>query len=149
MNAPSFRARRATLDDLPVLRPLWSAGQLDALHLEKRLTDFQVAETTEGQLVAAIGLQVDGTHGLIHSECFLDAAQIDTLRPLFWERLLTVAHNRGLTRLWTLERIPFWHEHGFRKIEAEIKRKFPPAFGDPDVEWLTRSEEHTSELQSH
>ncbi|MBI5775100.1 MAG: hypothetical protein HZA89_15355 [Verrucomicrobia bacterium] len=137
MNPPSFNARRATLDDLPVLRPLWSAGQLDALHLEKRLTDFQVAETAEGRLVAAVGLHVDGLHGRVHSECYLDAAQTDALRALFWERLLAVARNRGLVRLWTLEAVPFWREHGFAEADAEIKKKFPAAFGDESAAWLT------------
>ena len=42
MTAPQFPARRATLDDLPALRPLWEAERLDAAALEKRLTEFQL-----------------------------------------------------------------------------------------------------------
>lgn len=134
---PSFSTRRATLDDLHVLRPLWDAARLDSLALEKRLTDFQVAETHEGRLVAAIGLHVDGLHGRVHSECLLDATQAGVLRALFWERLLAVSRNRGLVRLWTLETTSFWRERGFAEGDAEARKKFPAAFGDGAAAWLT------------
>lgn len=57
---------------------------LPADKLEKRLTEFQVIESEDGQLAGAIGLQVIRQHGLLHSEAYTDFSVADEARQLFW-----------------------------------------------------------------
>ncbi|KAF0175678.1 MAG: Uncharacterized protein FD161_3218 [Limisphaerales bacterium] len=133
MTAPQFQARRATLDDLPALRPLWEAERLDALALEKRLTEFQVVCDEAGRVVAGIGMQRHQQQGLLHSEIFADFALADTLRPLLWERLRNVGRNYALARMWTRESSQFWRGLGFDPPDGEQLAKFPAAFGETDA----------------
>ena len=51
MTPPNHRVRRATLDDLPALKPLWESMRFSVEDLEKRLTEFQVAENAQGEIV--------------------------------------------------------------------------------------------------
>jgi N-acetylglutamate synthase-like GNAT family acetyltransferase len=134
MSAPvSYRIRRATTDDLDQLMAVWTVAALPAAELEKQFTDFQVAESAEGQIVGAIALQVAGPDGKIHSESFLDFALSDTLRPLFWQRLESVARNHGLFRVWTEETAPFWKKDAGFAIAAGPP---PEAFGSGRGPWL-------------
>ena len=133
MTAPQFQTRRATLDDLPALRPLWEAERLDAVALERRLTEFQVACDEEGRLLGAVGMQRHQQHGLLHSEVFADFALADTLRLLLWERLRTVGRNYALARMWTRETSQFWRSVGFDPADAEQLAKFPDTFGEAEA----------------
>lgn len=137
MNAPNHRLRRATLDDLPALGPLLQATLLPASQLEKRLTEFHVVEDSDGQLAGALGLQIAGQQGKIHSESYADFGLVDTLRPLLWERMQSVAQTHGLLRLWTLETAPFWKQGGFIPVPSELRTTLPAAFGDTKADWLT------------
>lgn len=133
MNTPGYRVRRATTDDLQQLMVVWAAAALPAAELEKRFTEFQVAESPDGRIVGAIGLQVAGADGQVHSETFVDFAVSDTLRPLFWQRLETMARNHGLFRLWTAETAPFWTKGaGFSAASVPP----PEAFGSARGPWL-------------
>ena len=132
MTAPQFQARRATLDDLPALRPLWEAERLDAAALEKRLTEFQVVCDGEGEVVGAVAMQRHQQHGLLHSEVFSDFALADTLRPLLWERVRNVGRNYALARMWTRETSQFWRGLGFDPPDEEQLAKFPDIFGEAD-----------------
>src|SRR5690242_19015268 len=96
----SFRVRRATVDDLTVLRPVWQSMHFP-LDLEKRLTEFQTVESAEGKVVGAIGFQIAEKQGLSHSEAFSDFAAADAARPLVWERFQILAANHGIFRAWT------------------------------------------------
>lgn len=136
MESQPYQARRATVDDLEGLRRLWRVEQLPALKLEKRFTEFQVVQAPDGQLIGALALEISGLQGRLHSEVFSDFGLVDTLRPLLWERLQSVARNRGLVRLWTLEGTPFWRERGFDAPAAELMEKLPPVFGDRTAAWL-------------
>lgn len=130
MNAGAYRVRRATTDDVPGLIALWKSAHLPADGLDKRFTEFQIVETADGKLLGAIGLQIIGADGRIHSEAYSDFGLTDQLRPSLWERLLTVANNHGLFRLWTDEPAPFWKkECGFVAPPSEALGKFPPQFG--------------------
>ena len=130
MNGDAYRVRRATTDDLKQLSELWSTAQFPVAELEKRFTEFQVAASVEGEVVAAIGLQIAGQDGRIHSEWFKDFALSDSLRPVFWERMQTVASNHGLFRLWTEESAPFWRKDvGFFSPPAELINRLPADFG--------------------
>jgi len=133
----TYRARRATTDDLEQMIKLWEAAQLPALELEKRFTEFQVAYDETGKLVAAVGLHIAGSEGRIHSETFADFSLTDPVRPLLWERLQTVATNHGLFRLWTQETAPFWKKAaGFSEASAQILAKLPEVFRSENAGWL-------------
>ena len=104
--------------------------------LEKRLTEFQVAETADGKLLGAIGIQIARQHARLHSESFLDFAHADEARELFWERIQTIASNHGVFRLWTQENSPYWSRLGFRSALAKLSdlpTEWQPARG----EWFT------------
>ena len=119
MSSPPYRVRRATLDDIGQLSALWQSMHLAADGLSKRVTEFQVAESAEGKLLGAVGLQIAERQGRVHSEAFTDFSLAEQLRPLLWERLHAVATNHGLLRLWTQEQAPFWNHCGLLKAEAK------------------------------
>lgn len=138
MQPPGFTLRRATVDDLPALKVLWGAAGLPVIEEERHLTEFQLMLDSSGSLIGAVGLQVSGKSGRIHSETFTSPEKEERQRPVLWERLLTVARNHGLTRLWTQEASPFWHvQAGFTPATPEQLRKFPAVFGDPHAPWQT------------
>lgn len=105
--------------------------------MSKRVTDFQIAETAEGVLVGAVGMEIAQKQGRIYSESFTDFALADQLRPILWERLHAVATNHGLLRLWTVERAPFWSHCGLMKADAEVLQKLPALWQGQKAEWLT------------
>jgi hypothetical protein len=113
------------VDDLKGLSALWETMNLPAPELEKRLTEFQVAETEDGQVVGAIALQITGRQGRLHSEAFKDFTHADNLRHLLWERIQNIANNHGLTRLWIKDTAPFWDHNGFRAANDEAFQKLP------------------------
>jgi N-acetylglutamate synthase-like GNAT family acetyltransferase len=135
VSAPSsYRARRATTDDLDSLKAMWTGAGLSALDLEKQFTDFQVVEDANGRILGAVAMQIDGPHGRVHSEAFVDFGLTDTLRPLLWERLQNMAGSHGLYRLWTSEAAPFWKKDaGFSAATAQP----PETFGPKEGGWLT------------
>jgi N-acetylglutamate synthase-like GNAT family acetyltransferase len=135
MNA--YRARRATTDDLEQMVKLWEGAHLAPVELEKRFTEFQVAEDGQGRLVGAIALHIAGSEGRIHSETFPDFSLTDEVRPKLWERLQVLAANHGLFRLWTQETAPFWKKAaGFNEPSAETLGKLPEAFRSETAGWL-------------
>lgn len=132
-----FQARRATVEDLPQLRSLWEAGDLPVESLEKRFTEFQVAQTDQGEVVAAIGLQISEGQGRLHSEAIGWFDFADQLRAQLWPRLESVARNQGLSRLWTSLDAPFWKGLGFKKVTEETLPTLPAAFATAEAAWLT------------
>ena len=138
MNLPTYQVRRATVDDLEALRKLWHECLLPVAELEKQFKDFKVAVSETGELLGAIGLQILGTQGWMHSEAFYRPEWEDLIRPQMWDQLQIVAHNHALTRFWTLEQSPFWtHYAGFKAATAEELARLPVSFGDPKDRWLT------------
>jgi N-acetylglutamate synthase-like GNAT family acetyltransferase len=126
----THRIRRATTDDVAQLMVLWQAAGLPAAALEKQFTEFQVAEDSEGRIVGAMALQIAAADGKIHSESFADFALSDTLRPLLWQRLETMARSHGLFRLWTEETAPFWKKDvGFSSAPGHPPEALGPARG--------------------
>jgi len=116
---------------------LWTEAQFPVAELEKRFTEFQVAASPTGEIVAAIGLQATGTDGRIHSEWFTDFALSDALRPALWERLQAVSLNHGLFRLWTEESAPFWKKGaGFSSPPGDLMSRLPADFGPARAGWL-------------
>jgi N-acetylglutamate synthase-like GNAT family acetyltransferase len=137
MTLATYRVRRATLDDIGQLTSLWQSLHLPAEELAKRITEFQVAESPELQVVGAIGLQINDRQGRLHSEAFTDFALADTLRPKLWERIQSVATNHGLVRLWALEIAPFWSHCGLAKADPESLEKLPGPWRTFAGQWLT------------
>ena len=137
MTLPNHRVRRATLDDLGALKPLWEAMRFSVEDLEKRLTEFQVAENAQGEVVGTIGFRMSGRHGCIHSESYADYSIADIARPLFGERLKVLSANHGIVRLWTQENAPYWGREGFVAADEETLKKLPPAWFNETPAWLT------------
>jgi len=137
MTSPNLRIRRATMDDLPGLRLLWESMRLPADELEKRLTEFQLVESADGEVLGGIGVQVMGPNALMHSEGYTDFSVADAARQLFWERVQTIASNYGVFRLWTQEDSPFWVRWGFQPPGEELLARLPDAWKTSEGKWLT------------
>jgi len=138
MSQQILRIRRATVDDCPALKAIWASMRLPADELEKRLTEFQVVEIAEGEVVGALGFQVLRQHALLHSESYSDFALADAARELFWERLQKLAANHGVFRVWTQERSPFWKTFGFQPPKAGVLGRLPAEWkNDFEGGWLT------------
>jgi N-acetylglutamate synthase-like GNAT family acetyltransferase len=133
---PQLLIRRATVDDLPALRSLWTAAHWPAAELENRLTEFQVVEAG-GTFAGALGLQILRHHALLHSEDYADFAVADAARELFWERVQKLAANHGVFRVWTQETSPFWTHWGFQPAGAEILERLPDEWKNLEGRWLT------------
>ena len=132
MTTPNHQVRRATIEDLPQLIVLWQQEGLPWEKLEKRLKEFQVVEGEGAEVLGALGLEVAGLEGRVHSEAFARPELGDPLRDLLWERAQIVARNHGMVRLWSQFSTPFWNRSGFRAAPAELIEKLPPVFaGDP------------------
>jgi N-acetylglutamate synthase-like GNAT family acetyltransferase len=137
MNLSDFKVRRATVEDLPALSPIWQSMKLDASALEKRLTEFQIAEDNKGKVVGTIGYQMIGKHALIHSEGFTDFGLADGVRPLLWERLKMLAANHGTVRVWTKESARFWSQETLTTPDAATLEKLPETWRALPGNWFT------------
>jgi N-acetylglutamate synthase-like GNAT family acetyltransferase len=137
MSEADHRLRRATLDDLTALADLWRQSQLPVADLESRFTQFQLLESSNGKLIGALGLQIQGLHGNLHTEALAYPDPENELRGLLWDRIQSVAKNHGLARLWTLDPNSFWYEKGFKAASSELLERLPSAFGDPKAPWTT------------
>ena len=137
MTSSIFRVRRATLDDLGALKPLWESMRFNVEDLEKHLTEFQVAENAQGEVVGAIGFRMNGRHGCIHGESYADYSVADIARPLFGERLQVLSANHGIVRLWTQEDAPYWGREGFQPADEETLKRLPAAWLNENLSWLT------------
>jgi len=137
-NPSQLRVRRATVDDLPALKSLWTSMRLAPDELEKRLKEFQVVENSDGEVVGVIGIQFSRQYALLHSEGYSDFGVADAARQLFWERIQTLASHNGIFRVWTQERSPFWKSFGFQPPTAEVLARLPNEWRNEfDGGWLT------------
>jgi N-acetylglutamate synthase-like GNAT family acetyltransferase len=137
MNSPAYRVRRANVDDFNALKALWTSMNFSPADLEKRLTEFQIAEDADGKIVGAIGFQFLQRQGLIHSEAFTDFAVADHVRPLLWGRIQSLATNHGVARLWTRENAPFWTHNGLQPADDNALERLPEAWNRASPGWLT------------
>ncbi|MSU62493.1 MAG: hypothetical protein EXS31_08865 [Pedosphaera sp.] len=127
MTPANVQARKATVDDLSALRKLWHVAGLPIDALEKRLREFQILETPNGELLGAVGLLIEGQQGLLHSETYSHPEFEAELRSRIWERVQTVVRNHGLLRLWTTNTSTFWKSEGFQIPSEAQMSKCPPA----------------------
>jgi hypothetical protein len=137
MTAATMRVRRATVEDLDQLRPMWEAMHLPGATLEPRLTEFQVVENSEGEIVGGIGFQIGGTQGHLHNEAFTDFGLADASRELLWKRIQTLATNHGILRVWMRENTPFWVRLGFTAATPEELQRLPAGWNTEDARWFT------------
>jgi N-acetylglutamate synthase-like GNAT family acetyltransferase len=137
MTAPAYRVRRATVEDLEALRGLWNLMHLPAADLERRVTEFQIAESADGQLHGALGLEISGRQGRLHGEVFSDFALAETLRELLWHRMQALALSHGLARLWTQETAPWWKQTGFQSPDEAALKRLPAAWAAGAARFLT------------
>lgn len=147
MSLPNYEVRRATVDDLAQLVPLWESVRCKEPGLERRVTEFQLVQDDSGRLLGLLGLEQLGRQAKLHSEAFLDFAQADELRELLWARTQSVAHNHGITRIWTAESAPFWTHNGFHPADAEAMKKLPPVWNGADTRWLTMAFRDEMEIE--
>jgi hypothetical protein len=110
---------------------------LPAKKLRKRPTEFLVAETDDGKLLGAIGIQIVRRHARLHSEGFFDFAFADQARHLFLERIQTFASSHGVFRLWIQDAPPFWTRSGFQPAGAEKLSRLPEEWNQTRSEWFT------------
>ena len=136
MTTPNTQARRCTVDDLPKLSELLKSENLPVEDLERRFKEFQVVEGEGGELVAAMGFQIIGQEGRLHSEAFTHAEHADEWRALLWERFQMQAKNHGLVRIWTQFDAPFWHTNGLLSASEAVLAKLPPGFAGDTKPWL-------------
>ena len=128
MSSSTYRVRRATVDDLSTLKALWETMRIPLGDLDRRLTEFQIAEGPDGKIIGAVGFQIIQRHGLIHSEAYSDFSATDQVRPMFWTRISALALNHGVVRLWTRENAPFWSQNGLQPATAETLARLPEAW---------------------
>jgi N-acetylglutamate synthase-like GNAT family acetyltransferase len=136
MSLPVHTVRRATINDLAALRSIWSEERFAVGELEARFTEFQVVETSDGQIIGALALQIQGKQGHLHSETIAKPEHTEALRTVLWERLKKVAENHGLMRLWTSAAHTHWMEAEFRAPSAAEQEKCPAQFGETPGGWL-------------
>lgn len=137
MNSSNHHVRRATLDDLPALKALWELMRFPAADLEKRLTEFQVAEGEDAKMIGAVGFQIVARHGLIHSEGFTDFVVADQVRPSWLARIHSLALNHGVARLWTRENAPFWTRNGLQPASEDEMQRLPETWDRAASGWFT------------
>lgn len=131
------RIRRATLDDLEMLRQLWTPIGFDVADLEKRLTEFQMVESADGIFLGAIGFQIANGQGLLHHETYADLSAAESLRPSFWKKIQIIAANHGVLRVWIRENAPGWSGFGFQAAGEEVLAKLPQKWDRVAPGWLT------------
>lgn len=129
--------RRATLDDLEMLRGVWREARLPEFELERRFTEFQIVLDSNGWILAALGLRFSGHHGQVHSLAIRRTDLEADLRSALLDRIVTLGHQHGALRLWTRESGDFWSDKGFLPPTPEERRDLPPAFGGPAEAWRT------------
>jgi hypothetical protein len=129
------QARRATIDDLSKLAPLWRAEGLPAHDLEKRFKEFQLIEGPDGEVLGTVGLQISGQEGRLHSETFAHPEDGDALRQQLWDRVQMIANNHGIIRLWTQLESPFWHHVGFTGASGDLMVRLPAVFVGDQRPW--------------
>jgi N-acetylglutamate synthase-like GNAT family acetyltransferase len=124
-----YQLRRATLDDLTPLKALWEVARQPVTEWEKRLTQFQIVERSDGILCGAFGFRAAGFHGLLFGEAFHSRQQAVDSQAAVWERLEALCRTQGVARLWLRgEPGPVWHERGFRPAENHELKRLPPDF---------------------
>ncbi|HEY1170504.1 MAG TPA: hypothetical protein VGH19_03960 [Verrucomicrobiae bacterium] len=136
MSLPVHTVRRATINDLATLRAIWSEERFAVGELERRFTEFQIVESSDGKIIGALALQIQGNQGHIHSEAIAMPEHTEAVRAVLWDRLKKVATNHGLVRLWTPAVHTHWTKADFRAPTEAEQGKRASQFGQSLEGWL-------------
>jgi N-acetylglutamate synthase-like GNAT family acetyltransferase len=137
MTDTTLRVRRATVEDLDMLRALWDSMHLPTAALEPRLTEFQVVVDADEKIVGGIGFQIASSQGHLHNEGFTDFGVADTARELLWKRIQTLSTNHGILRLWMRDNALFWTRLGFHPASEQELKRLPVAWNSEGPPWFT------------
>ena len=137
MTDANVQVRRATIEDIPQLFSLCQQENVTPVDLEKRFKEFQVVQGPGGEVMGAIGLQISGNHGLLHTEVIQQPEHADALRKKLWDRVALMSQNFGLVRIWIQSAAPFWHTIGFVPANPEVMPKLPSEFSGNPGNWST------------
>jgi len=137
MTAATLRVRRATVEDLDMLRGLWESMHLPIAELEPRLTEFQVVEDADGKIVGSIGFQIGSSQGHLHNEGLTDFGVADAARELLWKRIQTLSTNHGILRLWMRDDALYWTRLGFAPATEKELKRLPAAWNTEGPPWFT------------
>lgn len=138
--APHYVTRRATVEDVPQLLALWQLERLPTAALEKRFVEFQVVSDADGRVLAALGLQISGSQGLLHSESIARQELADQFRELLWNRMQAMIRNHALERLWTQNQALWWRDLGFASAEESMLASRPEVFpASSDEDWNVKT----------
>ena len=146
MEPAPLESRRATIEDLGALEILWSQSALPATELGKFLTEFHVVTDSDGQILHAIGLLVEGDQALLHSEALSAPQSIepDACRAAVWRRLRILARNQGISRIWTQEDAEYWQVSGYQPIsESQLPAELPSFVPREAGWWMHQSPDAT------
>lgn len=138
MTTPDLQVRRATVEDLRKLFPLWQQEGIPTEGLEKRFKEFQVIEAAGGEVAGAIGLEIVGLDCRLHSEAFGHPEHADALRALLWQRIEVISNNHGLARIWIQTDAPYWTHSTFVSATDEQLAKKPEQFTGDTHPWHVR-----------
>jgi N-acetylglutamate synthase-like GNAT family acetyltransferase len=147
MEPAPLESRRATIEDLGALEILWSQSGLPATELGKFLTEFHVVTDSEGQILHAIGLLVEGDQALLHSEALSVPLPVepDVCRAAVWRRLRILARNQGISRIWTQEDAEYWRVSGYQAIpESQLPPELP-SFVQREAGWWMHQSPDTAQ----
>lgn len=135
MESTAYSARRATPEDLPALQLLWQSTGMPWEQLGSFINEFQVATDENEQLVGAIGMMVEESHALLHSESVHPDFDPDLVRLSLWRRMQIIARNKGVQFLWTQEDAAYWLDSGFRAASGSEIQSCRASFMDPSAAW--------------
>ena len=135
MTAPAPTIRRATVDDLPPLRRLWTGAGLDAAAAEKRVGEFQLVLDPTGVIVACAAITKQGREGRILSIAFLTPAAHTAYAAALWDRTMNLVRNHAFVRLWTAESHLWVQNRGFEPAEETVLKKLPTEWQEAGKIW--------------
>lgn len=130
-----WSVRRASIEDLPQLKLHWESTGVDNEALEKKLTEFQIAEDAEGTIRGVIGVRLAEQEAWIYHESFSYEDQGDPIREAIWLRIKNLAQNHALFKIWTHSTAPSWNNLGFVDATPDILSGKPSVFENETNRW--------------
>jgi N-acetylglutamate synthase-like GNAT family acetyltransferase len=137
-----FETRRAGAEDLRELRRLLEESEVSnseemrevLASLERRVAEF-ILVVKEGVVAGCVGLEMFQQEGHLYGEAYVHPRMAELLRPVLWERVMRVATNHSLARIWTQLRDRFYEERGLGWACDGRKRELPRRFGRREEAW--------------
>ena len=137
-----FETRRAGGKDLRELRRLLEESEVSnseevrevLASLERRVAEF-ILVVKEGVVAGCVGLEMFQQEGHLYGEAYVHPRMAELLRPVLWERVMRVATNHSLARIWTQLRDRFYEERGLDWACNGRKRELPRRFGRSEEAW--------------